>query len=109
MWDADQVKQLAILWVFTISDGRNALLDFAERSGADFKLIRDVANTLTICGVFEQICTTRRSDAASTRCSNRRTPATERGLEMDQTAPFCVAETGLMAESLTPFRLDSWS
>ena len=38
--------QLAMLWVLNFSDGDHSLLDIAERSGMDFKLIRHVADIL---------------------------------------------------------------
>ena len=54
MGDADQAKQLAMLWVLSLSDGRHSLLDITERSGADFELIRDVAGVLVNCGVLKE-------------------------------------------------------
>jgi aminopeptidase-like protein len=38
--------QLAMLWVLNLSDGRNTLLDVAERSGIDFRAIRVAADAL---------------------------------------------------------------
>ena len=38
--------QLALLWTLNLSDGRNSLLDIAERSGLDFSLISEAANIL---------------------------------------------------------------
>jgi aminopeptidase-like protein len=55
MGDADQAKQLAMLWVLSMSDGRHSLLDITERSGADFEMIRDVAIMLESCGVLSEI------------------------------------------------------
>jgi aminopeptidase-like protein len=54
MGDADQARQLTMLWVLSLSDGQHSLLDIAERSGADFELIRDIARVLTNCGVLEE-------------------------------------------------------
>jgi aminopeptidase-like protein len=54
MGDADQARQLAMLWALTLSDGRHSLLDIAERSGADFALVRDAAAVLVNCGVLKE-------------------------------------------------------
>jgi aminopeptidase-like protein len=40
---AAEQEQLATLWVLNQSDGRNSLLDIAERSGLPFEVLRDVA------------------------------------------------------------------
>ena len=40
---AAEDEQLATLWVLNQSDGRNSLLDIAERSGLALSIIRDVA------------------------------------------------------------------
>ena len=37
---------MALLWVLNLSDGAHSLLDIAERSGLDFALIADAAETL---------------------------------------------------------------
>jgi aminopeptidase-like protein len=55
MGDADQTKQLAMLWVLSLSDGRHSLLDISERSGVDFQLIRWGADVLADCGVLKEI------------------------------------------------------
>jgi aminopeptidase-like protein len=55
MGDADQTKQLAMLWVLSLSDGRHSLLDISERSGVDFQLIRWGADVLAGCGVLKEI------------------------------------------------------
>ncbi len=55
MGTADQAKQLAILWVLTLTDGRQSLLEIAQRSGAEFELIREVATVLESCGVLREI------------------------------------------------------
>jgi aminopeptidase-like protein len=52
MGDADQTKQLAMLWVLSLSDGRNSLLAISERSGIDFGMVRDAADTLAKCGIL---------------------------------------------------------
>lgn len=54
MGDADQVKQLAMLWALTLSDGRHTLIDIAERSGTDFELIRDVCHLLAKVGILKE-------------------------------------------------------
>lgn len=41
-----KTHQLALLWVLNLSDGTHTLLDIAERSGIDFTLIADAAETL---------------------------------------------------------------
>jgi aminopeptidase-like protein len=38
--------QLGLLWVLSLSDGSNSLLDISERSGIDFELIRRTAEKL---------------------------------------------------------------
>ena len=65
MGDADQARQLAMLWALTLSDGRHSLLDIAERSGVDFELIRDVADTLANCGILEESRTQPEPERAS--------------------------------------------
>ena len=52
MGDADQAKQLAMLWVLSLSDGRHSLLDISERSGFDFELVRSAADILTRCTIL---------------------------------------------------------
>jgi aminopeptidase-like protein len=44
--------QLAMLWVLNLSDGRNSLLDVAERSGIEFRAIRVAANALLEHGLL---------------------------------------------------------
>jgi len=39
-------KQLAMLWVLNLSDGNHSLLDISDKSGLDFKLIKDIAELL---------------------------------------------------------------
>lgn len=74
MGGADSAKQLAMLWVLSLSDGRHSLLDIAERAGVDFKLIRDVARTLLDCGVIQhaeaQAATQERGEAADVTDAN---------------------------------------
>jgi aminopeptidase-like protein len=42
----DKSRELAMLWVLNQSDGRNSLLDIAERSGLPFEAIVDAASAL---------------------------------------------------------------
>jgi aminopeptidase-like protein len=41
-----KLRELAMLWVFNLSDGNCTLLDIAERSGLAFDLIRQAAANL---------------------------------------------------------------
>lgn len=47
-------KQLAMLWVLNLSDGRHSLLDIAERAGYDFGTVKAIANTLLQHGLLEE-------------------------------------------------------
>jgi aminopeptidase-like protein len=40
------VSEMALLWVLNQSDGKNSLLDIAERSGVRFEAIRKAAGVL---------------------------------------------------------------
>jgi len=40
------VSEMAMLWVLNLSDGKNSLLDIAERSGMRFEAIRQAAEAL---------------------------------------------------------------
>jgi aminopeptidase-like protein len=42
----ESLSELAMLWVLNLSDGRHALLDIAERSGVEFRAIRQAADLL---------------------------------------------------------------
>jgi aminopeptidase-like protein len=53
MGDADQVRQLGMLWVLSLSDSRTSLLSIAERSGLEFELVREVASVLVTCGILK--------------------------------------------------------
>jgi aminopeptidase-like protein len=55
MGEADQTKQLAILWALSLSDGSYSLLDIAEKSGIGFPVIREVATLLYECGLLGEI------------------------------------------------------
>jgi aminopeptidase-like protein len=54
MGDADQIRQLAMLWVLSLSDARTTLLAIAERSGMEFELVREVASVLVTSGILEE-------------------------------------------------------
>lgn len=47
-------KQLAMLWVLNLADGRNSLLDMAERSGLPFAQLQSVARMLTHHGLLRE-------------------------------------------------------
>ena len=42
----DRLRELAMLWILNLSDGKHALLDIAEKSGLAFALIKDAADAL---------------------------------------------------------------
>jgi aminopeptidase-like protein len=48
-------RQMAVLWVLNLSDGKHTLLEIAERSGLDFHLIDATAQALTDCGLLESV------------------------------------------------------
>lgn len=45
-------REMAMLWVLNLSDGRHTLLDVAERAGLPFAAIRDAAAALAECGLL---------------------------------------------------------
>lgn len=47
-------QQLALLWVLNQSDGTNALLDVAERSGLSFALLAEAADRLEAAGLLAE-------------------------------------------------------
>ena len=51
---ADGHKELALLWVLNLSDGKHALLDIAERSGMSFSAICEAADALVEKGLLEE-------------------------------------------------------
>ena len=56
--DADKArKEMALLWVLNLSDGRHSLLDIAERSGLEFQTIRASAELLSHSGLLKEIHT----------------------------------------------------
>ncbi len=44
--------EMALLWVLNLSDGRNSLLDIAERAGVPFRVILGAANALEAGGLL---------------------------------------------------------
>ena len=46
-------KELALLWVLNMSDGKNSLLDISTKSGIDFITIKQSANVLFEQGLLE--------------------------------------------------------
>lgn len=48
-------KELAYLWVLNLSDGRNSLLDIAERSGLSFSALHDAATSLLDAGLLREL------------------------------------------------------
>jgi aminopeptidase-like protein len=52
-----KVKEMPILWVLNMSDGRHSLLDIAQRSGLPFCDIRAAADALLECNLL-QLCET---------------------------------------------------
>ena len=48
-------NEMALLWVLNLSDGRHSLLDIAERSGADFDVLRDAAHALVQANLLEEV------------------------------------------------------
>jgi aminopeptidase-like protein len=41
-----KIRELAILWVLNLSDGKHGILDIAEKSGLKFALIKNAADDL---------------------------------------------------------------
>jgi aminopeptidase-like protein len=52
---AAEQEQLAMLWVLNLSDGRNSLLDIAERSDLPLSVIRDIALRLRRADLLERV------------------------------------------------------
>jgi aminopeptidase-like protein len=51
--DAAAAKEMAMLWILNLSDGRHDLLDIAERSGVPFEQISRAADALQSAGLLE--------------------------------------------------------
>lgn len=52
--DAGRSRELALLWVLNLSDGRHGLLDIAERSGMGFEKIEEAARALLEVGLLRE-------------------------------------------------------
>lgn len=53
--DAGRSRELALLWVLNLSDGRHGLLDVAERSGMGFEKIEEAARALLEADLLREI------------------------------------------------------
>ena len=49
-----QSRELVILWVLNLSDGRHSLLDIAERAGVPFEEVYGAAEALVACGLLKE-------------------------------------------------------
>jgi aminopeptidase-like protein len=47
-------REMALLWVLNLSDGKHSLLDIAERANLEFSQIDRAANALVECGLLEE-------------------------------------------------------
>jgi len=47
-------RELALLWVLNLADGRQSLLDMAMRSGVDFDLLKDASDSLAKHGLLRE-------------------------------------------------------
>ncbi|HKV07664.1 MAG TPA: DUF4910 domain-containing protein, partial [Thermoanaerobaculia bacterium] len=52
--DTGRSRELALLWVLNLSDGRHGLLDVAERSGMGFDKIEEAAKALLEVGLLRE-------------------------------------------------------
>jgi aminopeptidase-like protein len=50
-----KMRELAMLWVLNLSDGRHALLDIAEKSELGFRTIGDAADALLKHGLLKEV------------------------------------------------------
>ena len=50
--DGQGGQQLAMLWVLNLADGSHTLLDMAEKTGMDFRLLKRIADTLCESGLL---------------------------------------------------------
>jgi aminopeptidase-like protein len=48
-------REMALLWVLNLSDGRHSLLDVAERSGMSFAAVREAAEALVEAGLLREL------------------------------------------------------
>jgi aminopeptidase-like protein len=49
-----KAQELALLWVLNLSDGKNSLLDIAERSNLNFSIVSNAAQTLLKTGLLQE-------------------------------------------------------
>jgi aminopeptidase-like protein len=54
LYASDGANEIALLWVLNFSDGRNSLLDIAERSGLEFSAIKKAADSLAKTNLLEE-------------------------------------------------------
>ena len=50
-----KAQELALLWVLNLSDGKNSLLDIAERSNLNFSTVSNAAQTLLKTGLLQEL------------------------------------------------------
>ena len=50
-----RTSELAMLWVLNFSDGNHSLLDIAERSGMEFRVLTEAADTLSAHGLLAEL------------------------------------------------------
>jgi aminopeptidase-like protein len=50
-----RTSELAMLWVLNFSDGNHSLLDIAERSGMEFRVLTQAADTLSAHGLLAEL------------------------------------------------------
>jgi aminopeptidase-like protein len=47
-------RQMAMLWILNLADGKHSLLDMAEKSGNRYSLIREISNLLVNNGLLRR-------------------------------------------------------
>jgi aminopeptidase-like protein len=55
LYNSPGTNELALLWVLSLSDGSNDLLDIAERSGLEFSLVSESAKRLRVKGLLDWV------------------------------------------------------
>jgi aminopeptidase-like protein len=50
-----KLHELSLLWVLNLSDGEHNLLDIAEKSGMNFRLLKNAANSLLEAGLLKDL------------------------------------------------------
>jgi len=97
-------KELAMLWVLNLSDGRHALIDIAERSGLPFDAIQFAAQALSEHGLLKDCGTASSPDPSSKFQGERlRTPY----LPMLTSATISAANACIRASSSSTTRFPS--